>query len=344
MASNSKKFSSIEDELAYYKQQAKQLAEALNETQAGLDEFQQSSRELEDELERELELRERRCRELEGRVEILAGEVEEWKDKYRDSQKVANQTAEQMQREIETLRSLHETFKVRTRELELDNDDLERTERAAQSSLQDLESKFNKMVERNAMLENELEIKTQLQEQNQRLKDELRDVNTEMAVLKQKLQHQEERRKMASIMEIPMTPRTSRLGENNHNHYKTPMRGFRTPAAMPMSPLTPANNPVRMVQEMVGRVKTLEARLQSCRSTLVAPLLTTGPTTATDVKTAPVATISPPSSIPIAPNSTLMNRPGSPRRPTSPVPLSPKYRRKSLGFRSVSAADYLRNH
>jgi len=80
----------------------------------------------------------------------------------------------QMQREIDVLRATEQTFRKKTLELELDNDDLERTERyiamwhrgifgkgykltvfgcrAAQSSLADIEMKYNKAIERNAIL------------------------------------------------------------------------------------------------------------------------------------------------------------------------------------------------
>jgi hypothetical protein len=78
-----------------------------------------------------------------------------------------------MQREIDVLRATEQTFRKKTLELELDNDDLERTERyagdfsyqvwiifrltvgcyrAAQSSLADIEMKYNKAIERNAIL------------------------------------------------------------------------------------------------------------------------------------------------------------------------------------------------
>jgi hypothetical protein len=45
----------------------------------GTDDFQVSSKELEDELERELESTEEAKRELEGRIEQLERSVEEWK-------------------------------------------------------------------------------------------------------------------------------------------------------------------------------------------------------------------------------------------------------------------------
>lgn len=107
-----------------------------------------------------------------------------------------------MQREIDILRATEESFRKKVLELELDNDDLERTERqvfvlftpppfflharmnwflsltvfrirAATSSLTDLEMKLNKAIERNAILEHEIAAKDNLTEQTQRLKDEL---------------------------------------------------------------------------------------------------------------------------------------------------------------------------
>lgn len=82
----------------------------------------------------------------------------------------------QMQREIDILRATEEMFRRKILDLELDNDDLERTERylsiflfpfffsffffltslcafrAAASSLSDLEVKLNKAIERNVIL------------------------------------------------------------------------------------------------------------------------------------------------------------------------------------------------
>ncbi|KAL1921704.1 uncharacterized protein VTP21DRAFT_10346 [Calcarisporiella thermophila] len=340
MSSNNRSFKSIEEELAYYKQKAQQLAEALYETQQGLEEFQQSSRDLEEELERELEHRDKRCKDLASRLEGMRLEGEEWKAKYRESKREANLTINQLQREIDTLRQLHEKFKTRTRELELDNDDLERTERAAKCSLQDMETKYNKLMERCVILESEVEIKHQLGEQVQRLKDELRDTNLELALLKSKQQSSvsaempTERRRstrlpkvstsmnglsrsMNSAVDSAESPRSPVPPLTPTQRLPTPSNGRRTPtnqiygSRLPRSPsstlISPpsistrkSKNTVRMVQEMVGRVRNLEARLQSCRS-LVTPLLDTH--------------------IPVAPNSTLYSRPTSPLRAgVSPCP------------------------
>lgn len=54
------------------------------------------------------------------------------------------------------------------------NDDLERNERAVSSSLADMESKYSKALEEKILLEHELLEKAGLEEETQRLKDELR--------------------------------------------------------------------------------------------------------------------------------------------------------------------------
>lgn len=58
--------------------------------------------------------------------------------------------------------------------LEQKNDDLERAERAMIESVGDIEAKLNNAIERNALLENELDEKETLKAMVQRLKDEQR--------------------------------------------------------------------------------------------------------------------------------------------------------------------------
>ncbi|CAG8655574.1 11951_t:CDS:2, partial [Dentiscutata heterogama] len=262
MAGNS--FANINDELAYYKSRVSELEETLNKTQAELDEVQTSARDFEEELMKELEQSEKIHQELRSKNESLKNEVDEWK----------------------------------TRELELDNDDLERTERAAKSSLQDLENKYNKAIERNAILENEIEGKNQLIVQVQRLKDELRDVNIELAIMKNK-----------EDGEYGPPPTSTAAAARISAKYSHSTLG-KTDAS-----LDPNSNPVKMVQEMVGRVKSLEARLVSCRS-LVTPLLAPPPSYSSYSTTMPLHT-SPPQS------------PKFPRG-ESPIRNATKHRRSSI--------------
>lgn len=54
------------------------------------------------------------------------------------------------------------------------NDDLERSERAISSSLADMEQKYARVLEEKILLEHELLDKANMEEEGQRVKDELR--------------------------------------------------------------------------------------------------------------------------------------------------------------------------
>lgn len=87
-----------------------------------------------------------------------------------------NTTTTSLQRELDQLRQEHQQTKVHLRELEMGNDDLERNERAVSSSLADMEAKYSRALEEKILLEHELLEKANLEEETQRLKDELRGI------------------------------------------------------------------------------------------------------------------------------------------------------------------------
>ena len=64
------------------------------------------------------------------------------------------------------------------------NDDLERNERAVSSSLADMENKYSRALEEKILLEHELLEKANLEEETQRLKDELRGKANKIIQLK----------------------------------------------------------------------------------------------------------------------------------------------------------------
>ncbi|KAM3581025.1 NADH:ubiquinone oxidoreductase [Umbelopsis sp. WA50703] len=290
MSSRYMSFNNMQDELDYWRNHAENLENTLSETRAALDEFQVSSRELEEELEKELQSTEKVCGDLKSRCEQLKRESEDWKSKYTESKHEHNNVMTQMQREIDVLRATEQTFRKKTLELELDNDDLERTERAAQSSLADIEMKYNKAIERNAILEQEITTKDQLAEQVQRLKDDLNDVNHELSVLQDKHSrldeaNQELESKLSSS-EKQNTELNSKLQQqltrSPSSRASTPDRtsGYYEPTLSRMpthrsriprtsgipgasnignsSTYTGNSNPVKMVQDMVGRVRKLD--------------------------------------------------------------------------------------
>ncbi|KAF9578037.1 NADH:ubiquinone oxidoreductase [Lunasporangiospora selenospora] len=361
-------FASVAEELDYYKSHSKDLEEALLETKYTLDEFQQSSKELEEELEKEIDSTERRYNEIKIRNEAMRQEVEDWKDKYGLAIKESNVNIGQLTRQLEILKQQMDTFVKKGRELEQDNDDLERTERAAKWSLQELEIKYNAAVEKTAMLEGEVSSKVALIEELQRVKDELRDVNVELAVIRsnQSVPNNASSATIDSMSEssislagglegkLPaaggsyeampslrarlarsaalqrssatgtspeeaargrMKNRTSIVGAKKGDGATT---GGDAGATDGGSVGAPIQNPVRMVQEMVGRVKSLEARLVSCRS-LVTPLLQPPPSYSTSNRASIPGSNGSYSSLTSSGNtSPRPSSPGSYSSPTSP--------------------------
>ncbi|KAI9236753.1 MAG: hypothetical protein BYD32DRAFT_437159 [Podila humilis] len=311
-------FKTVEEELEYFKRHTKNLEDDLSETKYALEEFQLSSKELEEELEKEIDSTERRYNEIKIRNEAMRQEAEEWKEKYHQALKDSNANINQLTRQLDQLKLQTEMFIKKERELEQDNDDLERTERAAKWSLQELERKYNVALEKTAMLEGEVSAKNALAEDVQRLKDELRDANVELAVMKS---NQAANASTASLSSYAGSTSSLTGGNNNRSsvigsHEAMPSiraRLAKNGGARPASTrtagangiTTPHQNPVKMVQEMVGRVKSLEARLVSCRS-LVTPLLQPPPSYSTSN---PVSTRSSPRASSTSPTG---SRPGSP--------------------------------
>ncbi|KAF5390309.1 hypothetical protein D9757_002817 [Collybiopsis confluens] len=186
-----------------------EVADMLAETKAELDDFHHASKELEAELEAELQRTEKAQQDL--RVKIAKAEVErdDWKSKFISLQTTHNKITASLQRELDKLRQEYQTVKVQLRELEMGNDDLERTERAVSSTLADIEGKYTRALEEKILLEHELLDKANVEEQCQRLRDELRDANAEISHLKDQLTARPAVSTDNSNSSVPSLPRIS---------------------------------------------------------------------------------------------------------------------------------------
>ncbi|KAF8926022.1 NADH:ubiquinone oxidoreductase [Dissophora ornata] len=270
------RFQSVAEELEYYKNHAKQIQEDLDETRYQLEEFQLSSKELEEELEKEVESTERRYNEIRIRNDAMRQEVDEWKQKYQQSIKDSNININQLTRQLDALKQQTEMFIKKERALEQDNDDLERTERATKWSLQELEIKYNAAVEKTAILENEVSGKIALSEEVQRLRDELRDANVELAVIKSNqasmnngssttlssysgsnasLPDTASQRTLIGSNYEAMPSLRARLAKNGTLQRSSSRLAGTPPAPVAGAPGAAPHNPVKAVQDMVGRVK-----------------------------------------------------------------------------------------
>ncbi|KAG1783828.1 hypothetical protein EV702DRAFT_1055738 [Suillus placidus] len=163
-----------------WKAKYNEVADMLAETRAELDEFHTSSKELEEELIKEIDRTEKAQQDLKVKVAKTELDRDEWKSKFISLQTTHNTTTTSLQRELDTLRQESQKLKVRLRDLELGNDDLERNERVVASSLADIEARYSKALEEKILLEHELLDKANVEEELQRVKDELRDSSDQL--------------------------------------------------------------------------------------------------------------------------------------------------------------------
>ncbi|TNY23006.1 hypothetical protein DMC30DRAFT_444792 [Rhodotorula diobovata] len=173
--------------LAHFRDRCRSLQSQLATAEHDILDFTESSKELQAELEQELERVEAAEKSIRRDLDDARNAADDWRAKYTGALRDHTQTMSHMQRELETLRATEKSLRARVRDMELDNDDLEKSEREKDSSLQDLESRYNKALERIALLEEELVTKAQLDEEVQRLKDELREVNEELSFTRTQL-------------------------------------------------------------------------------------------------------------------------------------------------------------
>lgn len=115
-------FPNVEAEARYWRVKA-------NELQDELDEIQTGTKDLENELDRDFEAAERREAELKATNERLRGDLEDSKVRHQASLREHSNTLAHMQRELESTRAAEQSLRTRVRDMEVDNDDLEKSER-----------------------------------------------------------------------------------------------------------------------------------------------------------------------------------------------------------------------
>ncbi|KAJ1720497.1 NADH:ubiquinone oxidoreductase [Coemansia erecta] len=220
---------------------AMDMRERYMDKELELEEFQVQSGELEAELESEIARLESALAELRARNEKYKHDIEDLKEKYQRVQLKAGEDLASIERELQFVRSQQEYYKSRTRDLEQTNDDLERNERAAKSSLQAMECKLSRAVEENTHLMGEVNTKKVLVDEVQRLKDELKDLNLELNVVRSRNSR--------------AVPQSSGMSKSTAN-----------------ADFGGGENPALMVHNIMSRVKDLESRLAGAR-TKVTPLI-----------------------------------------------------------------------
>jgi len=275
-------FGSSSEEASYWREKFEQLAKESQETKEEFEEFQEGSRELEAELEAQLEQSEFRIKEYRSLSNRLQLENDQLKSKLEQCHREYHFQISELQTELNEIRSIKEDLNRYVRELEQQNDDLERAKRSTLASLEDFETKMNAMIERNAFLESELDEKESLKAAVQRLKDETRDLRSELRVVtapNKRVAAPAEDVVMvdASTAKTPDNDKSFRYtfgrkrAERNNNNVDSnrlgpPPEGAAAGATAP--PLTPSArlSALNIVGDLLRKVGALEIKLSSCRN------------------------------------------------------------------------------
>lgn len=270
-------FSSPIEEANYWRTKAGEWRQAARDARDELEEFQEGSRELEAELEAQLEQAEVKTKDMKGLSNRLMMENEQLKDKLEQCTREYHYQINELETELSEIKGIKETLSRYVRELEQQNDDLERAKRSTLASLEDFEARMNAAIERNAFLESELDEKETLKMAVQRLKDETKDLRSELKVLNPQVQEEEpdndksleksiiDSNKMAESCEGKVSyngdpPTPSKL----QNGY-VPAPGVN---GVPTPPLTPSAriSALGIVGDLLRKVGALELKLVSCRN------------------------------------------------------------------------------
>ncbi|KAG8946583.1 NADH:ubiquinone oxidoreductase [Tulasnella sp. 424] len=264
-------------------QKYEQVKELLDLARDELDEFQASSQELEEELEKELQRTERAQRELEDQVRRLEVDRDNWQAKFIQSNDLVNK----LQLELTAVRQTIATYKSQVVELEMGNDDLERNERAAAESLKELESQFNRIMEEKILLEGEVGEKRTLSEENQRLRDANSDLQNEIVVLQRKVSRMPVITttpvvtssplstaapspvvpRDLELKDIPPSPTTSILSTSTSSRLPQrqqslrPQISFVTATASPQPRPPPPSRGLSMVNDMRNKTRALQTKI-----------------------------------------------------------------------------------
>ncbi|KAF2903408.1 hypothetical protein ILUMI_02786 [Ignelater luminosus] len=171
-------FNSLEEEVSYWKDLAQRVIEEKESVQREYEDYTADSQQLEKEYEIAIEQNERTVKEVKSVNNLLQNKLENLQMKLEQ----ANRENSMLRSDIDILKEEKIQLTKYIRELEQKNDDLERAQRVVTETVGAIEMSLNNALERNAILESEVDEKECLKEKLQRLADETRDLKQELQV------------------------------------------------------------------------------------------------------------------------------------------------------------------
>ncbi|XP_008197509.2 nuclear distribution protein nudE-like 1-B isoform X1 [Tribolium castaneum] len=247
-------FDNKDEEVEYWKNLATQYLDKIDRLQIESDEFVSESQQLEREYEATIEQNEKKIKELTLANNRTFNEIESLRVKLDQS----NKQNQSYQTEIENLTKEKADMSRYIRELEQKNDDLERSRRIVEESIAGIEAAFHNVIERNAILESEIDEKEGLKEKLQRLADETRDLKQELLVKEKSLDNE---RPLNGFRSVPI------VDSNRLKEIETQTTPVKKDQISYQASITPASRvmALNVVSDLIRKVGGLERRLEKSR-------------------------------------------------------------------------------
>ncbi|KAM9973007.1 hypothetical protein ACTFIR_012378 [Dictyostelium discoideum] len=180
-------FTTPQEEIQYWKKRVEDKQQEMDDLETTFTEFQDFSKQLEEEMEDELRICEKKCADLASLYARLKNDHETIVDKLNTTNKESSKLINSLQDEVTKLQTTKQSLLEDKRRLEQDNDSLERRERNSSASVIDLSDKLDRVMEENVWMQSELEESKQVADETiQRLRDDIRDLRHELSVRERK--------------------------------------------------------------------------------------------------------------------------------------------------------------
>ncbi|XP_060521565.1 nuclear distribution protein nudE-like 1-A isoform X2 [Cylas formicarius] len=244
-------FSSKDEEISYWKSLAEEYKIDAERSRREYEEFLSESKQLEQEYEAMIDQNEKKIKEISLQYNRSQSEI----DALRIKLDISYKESGNYQTELSAIKSDKQQMQLRIRDLEQKNDDLERARRIVEESVAGFEQALNFALEKNAILESEIDEKETLKEKLQRLADETRDLKQELLVREKEKVPDNERILNGSFKCPPTAVDSNRLKENEtqtspvKREYQAPL----SPASRVMA--------LNIVSDLIRKVGGLERRL-----------------------------------------------------------------------------------
>ncbi|EFA85161.1 Lis-interacting protein [Heterostelium album PN500] len=250
------KFNSQDEEIAYWKKSLEDKQQELDDLEINFNEYQEFSKQLEEEMEGELKACEKKYSEIQSLHARTKNEYESVQDKLNNVSRESSKLISSLQDEVSKLQHDRTNLLQDRRKLEQENDSLERRERVASASVSDLTFKLDKLMEENVWIQSELEeSKAAADETIQRLREDIRDLRQELSARERK-----------NIIK-PISTEKSKRENPMSFHIPRPNKSQRQKAED--TPATGASSSLSVVSELINLVTDLESRITNFRSKTV---------------------------------------------------------------------------